>query len=199
MAINVGGSLNNYKEALEKLNGQAQINIGYGTWLIHKDENIIVKYIITDIVTYHPDGSITIQTGGFNNRATFGRLKQLLRDHRIYCLNGKGIIEDSQGNAHWLYNTVKIDSNGLIISHPPIFAKELGDYLKQNIPDTQTLCKTIASLNINTFNKIWNRFKSNRQFIIKYCPIEFLPMVLGFNKEKWVTSIISRLSDKEIV
>lgn len=63
-----------------KHGGPMRVNLGYATWL-HERENgwaqpsMAVRFHATDVVTFHPDGSITLATDGWFTKTTRERIE----------------------------------------------------------------------------------------------------------------------------
>lgn len=57
--------MKNYKEALAKLNGRPRRKLENNTYLEERDGNTIaVKLHATDVVTFHRDGRVVLNSGG---------------------------------------------------------------------------------------------------------------------------------------
>jgi hypothetical protein len=65
-----------YEEANAVLTGrcQEQRKVGNNTWLIRRGDNIAVRLHRTDVVTYMPDGTIRLNTGGWQSVTTKARM-----------------------------------------------------------------------------------------------------------------------------
>jgi len=193
----IGGSLT-YDKALSALGNKKEVKLGHNTWVCRRDDgDVAVKYHYTDIVTFHPDYSITVRTGGWDTSTTRGRLNDLLSDHGVYCENGNGIIEDVEGTAYWLNNSVEINPKGEITGQIPIFAEKLGTYLKKDFPTMAEAKQAIRESSLDQMEKLWGKFRGDRVFLAHHCVETFLPLALASSKtgdEQWMKVIRSRLS-----
>ena len=73
-------TIRNYDEALDMLNGRTYKKIGHNTELVNgNDGSIGIRYHNTVIVRYHANGTLTLNTGGYNTVTTFGRMGQITR------------------------------------------------------------------------------------------------------------------------
>jgi len=57
--------------------------LGSNTWLEKRDGDYAVKLYWTDVVTVHPDGTYTIQTGGWHTNVTRDRINMILQHHGL--------------------------------------------------------------------------------------------------------------------
>jgi len=68
--------MRNYQEASEVLGNRDSRRLKYATLLVRRGKDIAVKFHSTDIVTYHEDGSITLDSGGWLTRTTRNRMNE---------------------------------------------------------------------------------------------------------------------------
>ena len=190
----VGGPLT-YDKAFCALGSKNEVKIGHNTWICRRDDgDVAVKYHYTDIVTFHPDYSITVRTGGWDTSTTRGRL-----NHRVYSISG-GIIEDVEGTAYWLNSTVEINSKGMITNDIPIFVEKLRTYLKVDLSTMAEAKQVIREMDLTQVEKVWGKFRGERAFLARNCVETFLPLALASSKsgdEPWMSVVRSRLSSKE--
>jgi hypothetical protein len=195
----VGGYLT-YDRAICKLSGKQEKKIGHSTWVCRRDKgDVAVKYHYTDIITFHPDYSITVRTGGWDTATTRSRLNDLLQDHAVYG-EGGGIIEDIEGTTYWLNPTMEIDSKGYISGEIPIFASMLGSYLKRDLQTMEAAKQAVREQTIEQMEKVWKKFKGDRGFLARNCIETFLPLAMASSingDEHWMSIVRKRLSSKE--
>lgn len=67
-------TIDNYGAATRALGNRDERTIAHNTRLIRRGDSIAVRYHATDIVTYHSDGRITLNTGGWDTMTTIGRM-----------------------------------------------------------------------------------------------------------------------------
>lgn len=70
-------TINNYGAAAKALGNREERAIAHNTTIRRQGGDIIVRYYETDIVTYHPDGRITLRDGGWSTATTIKRLHAL--------------------------------------------------------------------------------------------------------------------------
>lgn len=72
--------------ALDFLDGRSSRKLGHNTFVVLRDGgDPAVTYHATDIVTYHGDGSVTFDCGGWATATTVDRMHRLTR----YIANGR--------------------------------------------------------------------------------------------------------------
>ena len=84
-------TMRSWHEANTFLGKRDSKKVGHNTYarriarLTEEDEgveyDIAIRYHSTDIVTYHPDGSITLNTGGWDTTTTTNRMQMLTPAH----------------------------------------------------------------------------------------------------------------------
>ena len=67
-------TINNYRVATRYLGSKSERKLAHNTTIRRQGGDIIVRYYETDIVTYHPDGRITLRDGGYSTATTIKRL-----------------------------------------------------------------------------------------------------------------------------
>ena len=196
MAVADCGNALNYDRAISALGGKQEVKIGHNTWVCRKDNgDVAVKYHYTDIITFHPDYTITVRTGGWDTNTTRGRLDHLLENHRVYG-NGGGVIEDVEGTAYWLDSVIEINSLGLIEGRVPIFVEKLSKFLKVEMKTIGEAKQAVAGLSLELMEKAWNKFRGDRGFLARNCIETFLPLALASSNdgdEHWMTILRQRL------
>lgn len=76
----------------------------------------------TDVVTYFPDDSITINTDGWNTQPT---MKFINWVSPVSVSSGKGHtwLMDNQGKYHPFHNTIRVDANNAVINPKPFMRR----------------------------------------------------------------------------
>ena len=94
----------NYKSAkafLEKGRDKTSRPVAWKTRLIlHDNGDITLRYHKTDVVTYHPDGSISLDSGGWKTQTTKRRINDYT-DMRIFPDKGVWYVCKDATNWHW--------------------------------------------------------------------------------------------------
>lgn len=102
---------NVYQQALDKLNGRQSKKVAHNTYLQKRESGAIaLKYHATDVVTYHPDGSIVLDTGGWKTSTTKLRLNA---DYAMVPI--RGIYSDK--GIWWLDTGKPYSPNRYLHSH----------------------------------------------------------------------------------
>ncbi len=94
----------NYKSAkafLEKGRDKTSRPVAWKTRLnLHDNGDITLRYHKTDVVTYHPDGSISLDSGGWKTQTTKRRINDYT-DMRIFPDKGVWYVCKDATNWHW--------------------------------------------------------------------------------------------------
>ena len=97
MARSFRSDIRSFADASRVLNGKCEVKIGNNTTLGYRGAGTIAACLHgTDIVTYHSDGRIIVNTGGYHSATT---------KHRINGLTNVGVYQKgfnwylSDGNA----------------------------------------------------------------------------------------------------
>jgi hypothetical protein len=100
MARQFRSDIRSFQSAVNVLNGKEGRKIGNNTTLIrHDNDTISARLHYTDIVTYHRDGRIIVNTGGYNTNTTRHRLNGLTnvgtyqKDGIAYLGDGRELID----------------------------------------------------------------------------------------------------------
>lgn len=116
----------------------------------------------TDVVTYFPDGSITIYTGGWNTMST---MKFINWVSMMSVSSGKGHVwlMDNQGKYHPFYDTIRVDANNAVINPKPfvrrVVDRQKSAEVRKAIKPFTDFCTTMLKLSdgwlrYNTFVEI---------------------------------------------
>jgi hypothetical protein len=87
----------NHKDALEVLANTRRGDLGNNTTMRIDGDDIVVRLYNTDIIVYHPDDSVTLNSGGHRTTTTKGRINSFLSPH-ISVSSNKGEWFASTGN-----------------------------------------------------------------------------------------------------
>ena len=95
MASQFRSDIRSFQSAVNVLNGKEGRKIGNNTTLVrHNPDTITARLHFTDIVTYHRDGRIIVNTGGYHTATTKHRLNGLTnvgvhqKDYNWYLCDG---------------------------------------------------------------------------------------------------------------
>jgi len=89
-----------YNQAIEKLGNREQKKIANNTYLCRRQDGAVaVRLHATDILTFRPDGSVVLTTGGWRSVTTKARLN-------AYCPIGRGI---GQRAGVWYHGSTKVE------------------------------------------------------------------------------------------
>src|SRR5665213_3455922 len=93
------GKTMNYQTANAKLTGRCKDSrkVANHTYLKRRGEDIALQLHQTDVVTMHPDGSITLDSGGWRTLTTKARIN----DHYNYISQRKGIWYLHDGSLYY--------------------------------------------------------------------------------------------------
>jgi hypothetical protein len=180
--------------------------IANNTWLIldTNTNDIAVRLHHTDILTFKPDGSIILDTGGWKTMVTKDRMNEFLPQGGVGSTRGVWTV--SSGGIEYFYEddmTIKPDGT---IDGQPTFAERLGKIVGKTIETYDALVKAIKTLSIDEMVKVWKRCKSNRALLAMYCRKEFLPLTIGtersdpnrgihYQDENWPQIVSERLKE----
>src|ERR1700677_1463884 len=103
--------MNAYNVANAKLTGRCQNSrkVANNTYLQRRGEDIALKLHQTDVVTLHPDGSITLNSGGWHTVTTKARIS----DYYQGLHSAKGVWYLRDGSL--FYDGVTIHAYGLTV------------------------------------------------------------------------------------
>jgi hypothetical protein len=91
----------NHTDAERILAGHDERKIGNNTYLIRRADGIAVRLHSTDVVTFHSDNTITLNSGGYRTYTTKDRMNACLRQYRVFQHNWNWYI--SAGGAQTEY------------------------------------------------------------------------------------------------
>lgn len=103
-----------YKDAINMLCVKlrdGRLKIGHNTYLEQHGTRIDIVYHSTAIATLYPDGSVTLDNGGWNTRTTLQRLSDILKTMglgRVSQHKGDWFIQYRQGGEEPYYNGICI-------------------------------------------------------------------------------------------
>lgn len=131
----------NYTQADNKLQGRNKDSrkLGNNTYLLRHEDCISVRLHNTDIVKYYPDGSIELNTGGWNTLTTKARINEYA-PIRVY--QEKGIWYLMPDKTPFV-DGMKVDSNGVVIGD---IDHSIVNERKELIKKINKYCKAIRKL-----------------------------------------------------
>lgn len=199
----------NYQEALALIKtarDKCRKPIANNTYLIldTNSNDIAVRLHHTDILTFKPDGSLILDTGGWETMTTKARMNEYLDRPRVG--SERGVWTVSAGGIEYFYEdgmTIKPDGT---IDGQPTFAERLGKIVGKEINTYDALAKAIQELSIDEMVKVWKRCKNNRNLLAMHCRKEFLPLTIGterlngnmgrhYQDENWPQIVSERLRE----
>jgi hypothetical protein len=160
--------------------------IGNNTWLIlNSDNSVAIRLHQTDILTYRPDGSIILDTGGWETVTTKARMNEYLDCPRVGSDRGVWVIS-SGGIEYFFERGMAINPDGTIDGQPT-FAEKLGKIIGKTIETYDALIEAIKALSIEELVEVWKRCKFNRVLLARHCRPDFLPLTIGSQSNGWRT------------
>jgi hypothetical protein len=198
-----------YQEALDLIKtarDKCRKPIANNTYLIldTNSNDIAVRLHQTDILTFKPDGSIILDTGGWETKVTKDRMNEYLPQGGVGSTRGVWTV--SSGNVEYFYEDgMAINPDGTIDGQPT-FAERLGKIVGREINTYDALIKAIQELSIDEMTKVWKRCKNNRTLLAMHCRKEFLPLTIGterlngnygrhYQDENWPQIVSERLRE----
>lgn len=184
-----------YNRAYSLLGSKKEKKIGYETKLVHRENGIAVRHWATDIITYHPDGSISLQA--HCSVTTKARYNAYLTQ-RVWSEKGWMFIQ-SNGIEYPFDGDITIKADGSIDCVPPRLSIRLGEFLNKDIPTWEAAIQTIKDLSLEQVEAVWKKFKNDRPFIARSCTERFLPLALAteskypHREEMWRDIVFNRL------
>jgi hypothetical protein len=172
--------------------------IGNNTWLIidliDKDEVVSVRLHQTDIVTFWPDGSIVLNSGGWETNTTKSRINDFLDRPRLYSEKSVWVVES--GDIDYFFEDGMVIKPDGTIDGQPVFAKKLEKITGKSLDTYRELLTALKGLSIEDLIKSWKMFKRDRGFIATHCREDFLPLTIGTTgdgHESWRQVVADRL------
>jgi hypothetical protein len=192
-----------YWSATYALGDKDSKKICNNTWLERQSDNsIAVKHWRTNIITFHTNGDIVIDTCGYWTVTTKERINMILEN--IYVGSGQyGPILSYKGTEYEYFDGIKIDANGnvnSVKSHPPL-VRYLKSVLDIVVDSLEEAYETIKTLDNNKLWKIWQKCTSTRSMIAQVCPIEFLPLTINSDdrrKDDWISVVMARYDGRPV-
>lgn len=178
----------NYLKALKELDNKKRYKdykrISYNTRLIRDSESSIsLQLWNTKIITWHSNGSIEINTGGWETNTTRSRLNDYLENYSIYTNRGTLYIRDLRDDIEYFYRSGLIqDSSGKCLLIPSL-SVTLEKYAGRKVSSLEDIEQVISNMTLDQLQKFWkhcgSRYRKdcNRALIVKYCIKEFLPLI----------------------
>ena len=142
----------NYSQADKKLTGRCAKSrkVANHTYLVRRGNDIALQLHSTDVVTLHPDGSITLNSGGWQTVTTKARINGMFEYGTI---PGWGYVHQRQGiwymhDGSLFYDGVTIDADGKVVNPRPVtdyelrlkvLKKQISDYAKAFAANTKDI------------------------------------------------------------
>jgi hypothetical protein len=103
-----------YQSANQQLQGRCfqSRKLGNNTYLQRRDEDIAVRLHSTDVITFHPDGSITLDTGGWETVTTKDRINSY-QPHSVWSERGTWFLT-VRGKQYVFEDGITIRANGTV-------------------------------------------------------------------------------------
>mgnify|MGYP005825807367 FL=1 len=79
-----------YQEATDRLGTRDSRKVGNNTYLVRRGDNIALRLHRTDVVTFQPDNSVVLDSGGWLTVTTKNRMNEVVR---VYSEKGKWYAE----------------------------------------------------------------------------------------------------------
>lgn len=179
-----------YAKADRELGSRDEITIGNNTKLVRRDDGIAVRHWSTDIITYHPDDSISLIP--HNSVTTKARYNAYL-NQRVWAEDGWMLI-CSNGIDYEFKSDLTINKDG-DIDAVPVVATKLAKYTGKEIFTWEAVVKTIKEFSLEEMEKVWNRLKKYRIILARYCTETFLPLIIGKDEydKDWYSIATERL------
>ena len=113
--LNTSNIPTSHKEASKFLGKRTERKACYETWVIQRDHgDIALRHFRTDIVVFHPDGSVTIDTRGYRTVTTKYRINAALWNSpwSVYADKGEWLFGYGypEPNPYTEYNRLAWDS-----------------------------------------------------------------------------------------
>jgi hypothetical protein len=181
--------------------------IANNTYLIldTNTNDVAVRLHNTNILTFKPDGSIILDTGGWETNTTKARMNEFLPMGGVG--SERGVWTISTGGIEYFFEDGMVIKPGGTIEGQPTFAERLGKIVGKTIDTYDELVKAIQDLSIEEMVKVWKRCKNNRTLLATYCRPEFLPLTIGteradrrisYRDEDWPQIVSKRLKGGEV-
>ena len=143
----------NYETANKQLTGRCKLSrkLANHTYLVRRGEDIAIRLHSTDVVTLHPDGSVTLNSGGWHTSTTKDRIgygyggTSFAPGYGLYQRNGIWYMHDGT----LFYDGVTVGPDGNVIDPRPVtdyevrlkaLKKQIREYAKAFAAN----CKDIA-------------------------------------------------------
>lgn len=108
--------MKSYQEAQERLGGRDSRKLENNTYLKRRaDGTLAVMLHATDVVTYHPDGRIVLDSGGWRTVTTKDRLNKYAPLH-LWARNGQWLVGYYTGDWKETINQADIYQDGMTIN-----------------------------------------------------------------------------------
>lgn len=114
-----------YDDARELVASTRRGNLGANTTISQRGDDVVIRLYATDIITYHPDDTITLNSGGYRTRTTMGRLNSFLSPKAtIHAKRGKWYITSASGVYPFEDGVTLTAARGGVRENPRRFVKD---------------------------------------------------------------------------
>jgi hypothetical protein len=156
--------------------------------LFRRPHGIAVRYCLTDVITFYPNGDIKLNTDGWYTKST-----RYIIDHYQSALtvgNHKGRwYVNAYGNSYWFdgaltfSGTKATDDRGHEI-HPSIFAV-IEEKFSTKLKSLDQVRQFIKAMDWKGLKSLFKSEPLAKVFVIQYCDVKFLPLWAGYPFPKW--------------
>ena len=167
----------NYNSALDLLCGSSFKKIYNNTYLFHEnDGSIALIFHETKIIIYHPDGSLTLNTGGiYQTKTTKSRLNEYLENITINTVNGFWAVSNGGHFSYEFEDHMTISSDGRI-STCPVGIDYIEEETGEDINSLKDMITVLENASTDILKKLWKK-SLIRIYIAYYASLEFLALV----------------------
>lgn len=169
------GTLSYYKASV-MLAPYDEKKLCYETWLVRRGEDIVVRHFRTDILTFHKDGTCTIDPEGYHTNVTMSRINDM-SPASVWSYRGERYLY-VDGEEYEFFDGIRVKSDGRPVD-PDIAPKGLEVANEILGAEFKSLREAISSVDdLKVLSKMFRRrFLKHRVLI--YCDRKFLPAFLG--------------------
>ena len=189
------GSLN-YSKAFSVLGSKQNVRINHNTYLEKvSDETIVVRLYATQIVKFHSDGSIQLNTGGYDTVTTVARINDSIMGASVFIRKGDLLVSVS-GTEYTFENNMTIFEDGTTDA-TPFAVQEIGEVADVPITSMEDVARYVKGLPLKAIKTLWRKCKYSRDRIAYYAMLEFIPLIIpcASGNEYWYKTAADRLAN----
>ena len=192
----------NYWKAQTILGSRDTRNVCNNTRLIKDDQDIHVELHNTRIITYHPDESVTLRTGGWRTVTTKARISEY-SDVNLCSESGSWMVR--MRDAYYQFeDSMTVSPRNNTASTLPVIVSVLEKITGKEITSQSEIASIISDMDYKQISRLWRAGRyylreSNRQVVAQYCQEKFLPLLLTSkpgrldDEAAWKTIVEERL------